>query len=228
MELGGMTHSGVLALATAKQAEPMVPLDALEYFKRYPYEYAADKKGAQAFLHYNRYGFLSINGALRGHDVMDRSQARKVRRLVKHLDQLFDQVPLSKESIRVYRGMQQLPYRDAASRARFDTVNQLIDKPFIEAAYVSTSTRQSVAESFTGRYGMLMELEIPAGTPLCWAYAMTGSPFEQDRDQGFQNIKSETELLLPRGGKIRLVEQLEDKQVHAHTHPVMRGHWTPA
>lgn len=65
-----MMISGVPAAVTPPEAGA---LDAMEYFKRYPYEYAAKKRSTQAFLHYNNLAFLSINGALRGHDTMNRS-----------------------------------------------------------------------------------------------------------------------------------------------------------
>lgn len=125
--------------------------------------------------------------------------------------------------MRVYRGVSHLPYQDADARIRFENVDQLIDCSFSEDAYVSTSAVKSVAESFTGQYGMLMEIEIPAGTPLFWAPAVK----EGRRGQGGQPIQDENELLLPRGGEIHITERLEGGQAYNYPLSTVRGRWSP-
>lgn len=174
------------------------PLETCTQHKRLVCPLKAGQPDTEALSYYMGMGSQDINGLLRGARSVPTwgYSLAEVNDYIDQIDRLILRVPRSKAPLRVYRGMNQEPW-GFKQRARAD---YYLDQSLQDPGFMSASSRRHIAKGFASRHtqGILLEIVIPAGTPLLWTHLIPNKVISQD----------ESEILLPRNSKLTITRCL--------------------
>lgn len=137
-----------------------------------------------------------------------------IYKLAKALDTLFySEHSTTSAPIKVYRGISYIP--TPGREGDVENIKNILncangETTFIDKGFVSTSTSLEVAKTFAGENGVVMEINLPAGTK----YIDVFRSFS-DADEYHRFAKTECEYLLPRNSKFKILGKSENGIIKA-------------
>lgn len=142
-----------------------------------------------AYADYTGAGYLTINDVLRATNDLE-YLGKSTRKTVEVMDKVMDASKIRKD-IFVYRGIRNPQKTFGKAFVNSDEPDANRGLTWVDNAFVSTSTKQSVSSAFSGSGSVLMRILVPKGAKA------TGTPYSQ--------FPQESEVVLDRGTKFRVV-----------------------